>query len=740
MLGLKDNINPAAGRVVAVGGKKGQKLWGCPRSSWRSAPKLNTSLGDVTSIDSNHVDAIESWFFFYNFGLFAWGGPVAQIALIKDRLVLQDGWITLERFQRVFSVYQILPGPEAAELCMFFGCLSAGRTGGIVAGIAFILPGFIFMLVASYLYTLAGLTNEYFNASFKAVQPVVAALILRAIHKITEHSIVNQNSKKVDPFLVIAAICTFLNCALRINIFISLAFYGVVYTLITLRLRLVALVLFILQYAGYAIFVVFRGVPSPVSLGLGIAPSPTFIHLFVLGLVAGSLSFGGAYTAIPFIQVEAVLKGAWLAQNIFLDGIAIGNMLPAPLVIFATFVGFQGGLVGGNLGKAFAGAVVITIGMFSPCFVFTIAGHEVLEKLILKSSISGSKNYLKEDKTREAIRQAVQSGPAVAICLLALGTLYKFNNKWTPLVLIIIKNRIFLYLFQPELIGICRAEPMVLEDPNPRELQEELTLENDDKYGSHSAPKSTSVQDSRPEWSKVPRKLGEKVLTDSEWTAMNEHQYHALRQTMTGSVLGLTLGVIQCYRKRKIFKAPLGKSTSSSSNMGFLGSKRPAATASARMPQFGAHAVIGFTLGTVVGLMVATPIANARLLADPRLKQVVKDLEELGKAALQKRRAAKGQDMTGVSVPTSTAETQAVDDWSKGEDDASPVWDSIESQPQDSSVQTLGSREKKVGKEKRNRRRKKQEYHDDETGRSKAQDDFDALLDKERRGPSSNET
>lgn len=117
------------------------------------------------------------WFFFYNFGLFAWGGPVAQIALIKDRLVIQDKWITLARFQRVFSVYQILPGPEAAELCMFFGCLSAGRVGGIVAGLAFILPGFILMLLASYLYSLAGLENIYFNASFRAVQPIVAAMV-----------------------------------------------------------------------------------------------------------------------------------------------------------------------------------------------------------------------------------------------------------------------------------------------------------------------------------------------------------------------------------------------------------------------------------------------------------------------------------------------------------------------------------------------------------------------------------
>jgi chromate transport protein ChrA len=127
---------------------------------------------------------------------------------------------------------------------------------------------------------------------------------------------------------------------------------------------------------------VFRGVPAPVALALGIAKTPSLINLFVLGLVSGSLSFGGAYTAIPFVQVEAVLKGAWLSQRVFLDGIAIGNILPAPLVIFATFVGFQGGLVNGGLGKAFGGAVIITLGMFFPCFVFTIAGHEMLEKLV----------------------------------------------------------------------------------------------------------------------------------------------------------------------------------------------------------------------------------------------------------------------------------------------------------------------------------------------------------------------
>jgi hypothetical protein len=117
------------------------------RQSDASSPEYDGDLRDNSKIPKLSYAKL-FWFIFYNFGFFAWGGPVAQIALIKDKLVIQDQWISLPRFQRVFSAYQILPGPEAAELCMFFGCLSAGRIGGIIAGIAFILPGFVLMLLA----------------------------------------------------------------------------------------------------------------------------------------------------------------------------------------------------------------------------------------------------------------------------------------------------------------------------------------------------------------------------------------------------------------------------------------------------------------------------------------------------------------------------------------------------------------------------------------------------------------
>lgn len=251
---------------------------------------------------------------------------------------------------------------------------------------------------------------------------------------------------------------------LRLFSFISLGLYGVIYAFVARRLWIPAGALFILQYVGYAIYVVFRGVPSPVSLALGIAKTPSTINLFVLGLVAGSLSFGGAYTAIPFVQVEAVLMGGWLPQSVFIDAIAIGNVLPAPLVIFATFVGFQGGYVDKSLANAFAGAVVITLGMFFPCFLFTIAGHKLLEKLvrnkvlasffdglcgsvigviaiiavqILKASVEGSIDRFKDKPMAEAIAMTAQVGPAAVLYLLALAALYKFTNKYTALLLVI---------------------------------------------------------------------------------------------------------------------------------------------------------------------------------------------------------------------------------------------------------------------------------------------------------------
>ena len=94
---------------------------------------------------------------FLRFGALAWGGPVVQIAMLRQELVDEERWISSEQFNRVLAVYQVLPGPEAHEMCVYFGMLSRGRLGGLLAGLGFMLPGFVLMFLLSWLYVRYGL-------------------------------------------------------------------------------------------------------------------------------------------------------------------------------------------------------------------------------------------------------------------------------------------------------------------------------------------------------------------------------------------------------------------------------------------------------------------------------------------------------------------------------------------------------------------------------------------------------
>jgi chromate transporter len=111
---------------------------------------------------------------FLRFGALAWGGPVAQIAMIKKELVEEERWISTERFNRALAVYQVLPGPEAHELCVYFGMLARGRPGAIVAGLGFMLPGLVLMLLLSWAYASAGFRTDEVAAAFAGVQAAVA--------------------------------------------------------------------------------------------------------------------------------------------------------------------------------------------------------------------------------------------------------------------------------------------------------------------------------------------------------------------------------------------------------------------------------------------------------------------------------------------------------------------------------------------------------------------------------------
>ena len=97
---------------------------------------------------------------FLKFGALAWGGPAAQIAMIKRECVDEERWVSEETFRKTLAVYQVLPGPEAHELCVYFGRLRGGKLGGLLAGLGFMLPGFVLMLGLSILYVEAEISEE----------------------------------------------------------------------------------------------------------------------------------------------------------------------------------------------------------------------------------------------------------------------------------------------------------------------------------------------------------------------------------------------------------------------------------------------------------------------------------------------------------------------------------------------------------------------------------------------------
>lgn len=314
---------------------------------------------------------------FLHFGLLAWGGPVAQIAMLRQTFVEEEKWVSSEHFNRVLALYQVLPGPEAHELCVYFGMLSRGRMGGILAGLGFMLPGFVLMFALSWLYVRFGFgAAGGFGLAFAFVQAAVAALVVRAVHRIGSHVL-------LDPWLWAVALMSFVAQLLGVHFSIALVAGGLIYMVAKHRAAAAVAVsamlfVFVLVWSYRTGFQLQVPAANEAS-SAGPAASASFPQIFVSGLKAGLLTFGGAYTAIPLLQQDAVVEGTWMSNTQFLDGLALSGLLPAPLIIFATFVGY--------IGAGPLGALLITIGVFAPAFAFTLVAHDPLERLVHRPRI-----------------------------------------------------------------------------------------------------------------------------------------------------------------------------------------------------------------------------------------------------------------------------------------------------------------------------------------------------------------
>lgn len=366
---------------------------------------------------------------FLRFGLLAWGGPVAQIAMVKRELVDEERWVDVAHFNRVLGLYQVLPGPEAHELCVYFGMLARGRLGGIVAGLGFMLPGFLLMLALSWAYVTFGLELPKVQAVLLAVQAAVAALIVRAIHRIGSHAL-------RDRFGVSIALAAFVAQLGGVVFALSLLVAGLAQVAFAERQRLLGTVaLMLLVSFAAALWQPEAAALAPV-LQERVTTRASLPQLAWSGLRAGLLTFGGAYTAIPILQKDAVITGGWMTNAEFLDGIALGGILPAPLIIFSTFVGYLGG--------GLPGALVVTGCVFLPAFAISLIAHEPLERLLtrprvrvfLDGVVAGVVGVIAAT-TVGLVRAAVTDVWTAAVFAVALLGFFVSKSRWTiPAVLV----------------------------------------------------------------------------------------------------------------------------------------------------------------------------------------------------------------------------------------------------------------------------------------------------------------
>jgi chromate transporter len=348
---------------------------------------------------------------FLKFGALAWGGPAAQIAMIKRECVDQEGWVSEETFKQTLAVYQVLPGPEAHELCVYFGRLRGGKLGGLLAGLGFMLPGFLLMLGLSILYVEADIADSL-DELFYGLAAAVGAIVARALVRLGKSFITDRT------LAVIAVLAFALTLFLSASFVLVLVGGGVAYELWTNARRYTARL----------------GAVSPVGVVLGVITGAVTLSLtaeiFFEGLKAGLLTFGGAFTVIPFLQESAVEQQGWLTDSQFVDGLAMSGVLPAPLVIFSTFVGY----VAGGL----AGSLAMTLGIFLPAFLFPIFLHRwlvaVAENPRIRPFLLGVAAAvvgLIAAVAVDIVETAVVDLPSALLAIAALAALMRFHSKLT---------------------------------------------------------------------------------------------------------------------------------------------------------------------------------------------------------------------------------------------------------------------------------------------------------------------
>jgi chromate transporter len=350
--------------------------------------------------------------FWLKLGFISFGGPAGQIAIMQRELVDQKHWISQGRFNHALNFCMLLPGPEAQQLATYIGWLMHGTRGGIAAGVLFVLPSLFIFVLLSALYIQYG-TVDWVAAIFYGIQCAVAALVLHALWRVGSKTLTTPLKGPICWCIVILS-------------FVALQWFKIGFPWIVLAAAIAGLLgshFFPSEFTAAARgaakttatqeAIIDDSTPTPdhakfsklklikvLAIGFILMVFPLLLLFWLLGWQhsltqmawffskAAMVTFGGAYAVLPYVNQAAVEQFSWVTAKQMMDGLALGESTPGPLIMIVAFVGFLGQAqeaLRGNAGLATAvtmgsaGACVATWFTFLPSFVFILAGGPVIE-------------------------------------------------------------------------------------------------------------------------------------------------------------------------------------------------------------------------------------------------------------------------------------------------------------------------------------------------------------------------
>jgi len=351
------------------------------------------------------VSFFEAVRFWLKLGFISFGGPAGQIAIMHTELVERRRWISEKRFLHALNYCMVLPGPEAQQLATYIGWLMHRSLGGITAGALFVLPSLFILAALSWIYLRFGEVQAVAGA-FHGIKPAVAALVLHAAHRIGTRALKNRwmwgmaaaaflaifaMDAPFPAIVALAALVGYLGSRWAPELFAPTSGHQSgghrhgpalidddtptpAHARYSRRfLGTVVLSGLALWGAAMAALLWFQG------------PQGTLAKMGVFFTKAALLTFGGAYAVLPYVYQGAVEHHHWLSGAQMMDGLALGETTPGPLIMVVAFVGFVGGwtqqVFGPDalLASGLAAATVVTFFTFLPSFIFILAGGPLIE-------------------------------------------------------------------------------------------------------------------------------------------------------------------------------------------------------------------------------------------------------------------------------------------------------------------------------------------------------------------------